>query len=129
MRRLNRRSVVIIAMTLLMGLSVLIILYEVSACAAVLACGSWCGVAKFHARQCPCLQPHLSVLQRSCEDLPSTVSGSTGTSHALTVMQTIKTNKHTCIAAGYPSDCGCSLATPPVALRQDLRLSYIPAGA
>ena len=30
MRRLNRRSVVIIAMTLLMGLSVLIILYEVS---------------------------------------------------------------------------------------------------
>ena len=29
MRRLNRRSVVIIAMTLLMGLSVLIILYEV----------------------------------------------------------------------------------------------------
>lgn len=31
MQRLNRRSVVIIAMTLLMGLSVLIILYEVSA--------------------------------------------------------------------------------------------------
>lgn len=45
MRRLNRRSVVIIAMTVLMGLSVLIILYEVSALQLVSCMYSVCGEA------------------------------------------------------------------------------------